>query len=154
MEEAQMSKPVVSRSEYRVIYGDTDQMGIVYYANYLRFFERGRTELLNQIGYSYKQLESSGVFVAVIDAEVRYKQPAKFNDLITIESWVTQTSRVRLRFDYRITREEESESILLAEGATTHACMNAEGRPVRPPQDVLDALGVEAPKRRGPPATD
>jgi acyl-CoA thioester hydrolase len=123
-------------TDYRVIYGDTDQMGVVYYANYLRLFERGRTEYLNDVGFDYKALEAEGTFVAVVDAYVKYRQPARFNDLVTIETTLTELGRVRLKFEYRVTRDDA----LLAEGTTTHACMDGQGRPRRIPKDVADRI--------------
>lgn len=133
------------RSSYRVIYGDTDQMGVVYYANYLRLFERGRTEFLNEVGFDYRALEAEGTFVAVVDAYVKYHRPARFNDLVHIETTLSELGRVRLRFDYRVTRpagegEAGAEPALLAAGYTTHACMDATGRPRRVPADVARGL--------------
>jgi acyl-CoA thioester hydrolase len=126
-------------STYRVIYGDTDQMGVVYYANYLRLFERGRTEFLNEVGFDYRALEADGTYVAVVDSYVKYHQPARFNDLVGIETTLSELGRVRMRFDYRITRPGEP-AALLATGYTTHACMDANGRPRRVPASVRAGL--------------
>lgn len=125
--------------EYRVIYGDTDQMGVVYHANYLRFFERGRCELMRALAFPYGKVEEAGVLLPVIDAQVSYKQPARFDDLVHIETTVGPITRVRVSFTYRLHREDGT---LLATGTTVHACINAQGKPVRVPPFVKDVLGA------------
>jgi len=120
------------RCTYRVIYGDTDQMGVVYYANYLTFFERGRCEFLRESAFDYGALEREGFFLPVVDAAVRYGQPARFDDLITIETTLTEVRRTTVAFAYRVLRGE----LVLASGTTRHACVNKEGRPVRLPVAV------------------
>jgi acyl-CoA thioester hydrolase len=130
------------RTSYRVIYDDTDQMGVVYHANYLRFFERGRVEYLNAAGFDYGALEQQGTFFAVTDAHVRFKQPARFNDLILIEVTLAETTRVRVLFTYRILRGEPGDEVLLATGETTLACIDKAGRPTRIPAAVRDVLGA------------
>jgi acyl-CoA thioester hydrolase len=83
---------------YRVIYGDTDQMGVVYYANYLRWFEMGRTELLRQIGATYSSVEEAGFFFPVTEVSCRYHKPARFDDEITVETALTALGRATLDF--------------------------------------------------------
>ncbi len=130
-----------NRARYRVIYGDTDQMGVVYHANYLRFFERGRVELLNAAGFDYTALERSGTFFAVVDAHVKFRVPAKFNDIVTIETTLAEVSRVRALFRYRVLRDDDGGGeIVLAEGETTLACLDARGRPSRIPAHVAAVL--------------
>ena len=85
---------------YRVIYGDTDQMGVVYYANYLRWFEMGRTELLRQIGATYSSVEEAGFFFPVTEVSCRYLKPARFDDKITVETTLTALGRAVLDFSY------------------------------------------------------
>ena len=111
---------------YRVIYGDTDQMGVAYYANYLRWFEMGRTELLREIGLPYSSIEEKGFFFPVIEASCRYLKPARFDDEIAIETTLAALSRVTLEFSYRISRKSDGQ--LLAEGTTRHACVDREGK--------------------------
>jgi acyl-CoA thioester hydrolase len=123
---------------YRVIYGDTDQMGVVYYANYLRWFERGRCELLRQIGAPYGQIEARGIHFPVVEAHCRYAKPARYDDVILIESSLESVSRATLIFRYRILREGESQP--LADGATKHACVNDAGKVLRIPTDLLRVL--------------
>lgn len=116
-------------SMYRVIYGDTDQMGVAYYANYLRWFEMGRTELLRQIGLPYSSIEEKGFFFPVIEVSCRYLKAARFDDEIAVETALTALSRVTLEFSYTITRKHDGQ--LLAEGATRHACVDREGKAIR-----------------------
>ena len=134
---------VVNRSTYRVIYGDTDQMGVVYYANYLRLFERGRCEIMRQVGFDYGEMERQGVFVPVVEAQCRYVRPARFDDLLTIETRVVEIGRVRFSFAYRILRDDDGQETLLAEGTTLHACLGREGRPVRVPPDIHRFFAVD-----------
>ena len=116
----------------RVLYGDTDQMGVVYYANYLRYFEAGRGECLRARGLDYREVERRGYRLPVIDAQVRYQRPAQYDDLLLIETCVASASGATVRFTYRVRRGEAQ----IASGETTHACLNARGRPVRLPADL------------------
>lgn len=121
----------------RVIYGDTDQMGIVYYANYLRFFEAGRSEFLRAKGMRYRDLEARHrVRLPVTEALVSYRAPARYEDLITVETSLSQLRRASARFTYRIHRD----GALLATGHTAHACIDEEGRLVRLPPELTSAL--------------
>jgi acyl-CoA thioester hydrolase len=113
----------------RVTYRDTDQMGYVYYANYLVWFEIGRTELLRNTGYSYSEFEEMGFVLPVLHCECNYKKPAHYDDLIRIETSVINISRASLCFKYRIFRDNTGE--LLAHGITKHAVVNKDGRVVR-----------------------
>lgn len=125
---------------YRVIYGDTDQMGVVYYGNYLRYFEAGRNEYLREKGARYRDIERElEIHLPVVEASVRYRHPAKYDDLLRIETEVTEVRRASLRFAYRIVREEDER--LLAEGETIHACVDLEHRPVKLPGRLVELLG-------------
>ncbi len=127
----------MNRSTYRVIYGDTDQMGVVYYANYLALFERGRCEYMRERAFKYQDFEDAGYILPVVEAQCRYKAPAKFDDLLTIETRIDKTTRVTATFSYRILRVvDDGVETILAEGSTIHACLTKEGRPVRWPPEV------------------
>jgi acyl-CoA thioester hydrolase len=126
----------MTATQYRVIYGDTDQMGVVYYANYLAFFERGRCEYMRERSFDYATFEREGFFLPVVDAYVKYKQPARFDDLITIDANITEATRITAQFSYTISRGD----VILATGTTTHACVNREGRPVRWPESIKRGL--------------
>jgi acyl-CoA thioester hydrolase len=113
--------------DYRVCYGDTDQMGVVYYANYFVFFERGRTEMLRSVGFPYSRLEELGVFLPVTEAKCRYFAPARYDDLLTLRSTVLDLGRVRLTIGTQVLRDDK----VLVSGEVTLGCVNADRRPVR-----------------------
>jgi acyl-CoA thioester hydrolase len=123
---------------YRVIYGDTDQMGVVYYANYLRWFEMGRTELLRQIGATYSSVEEAGFFFPVTEVSCRYLKPARFDDDIFVETKLTGLGRAVLDFSYKITRKNDGE--ILAEGWTRHACVDGKGKVAKISQALASTL--------------
>lgn len=120
----------------RVSYADTDQMGMVYYANYLVYFERGRTEWLRDCGMTYRSLEESGYFFPVIESHCEYKAPAKYDDLITVKTVVGELGSASVRFDYKITNGDK----LLASGYTRHPLVNRQMKPVRLPGDLRQKL--------------
>jgi acyl-CoA thioester hydrolase len=125
--------------EIRVIYGDTDQMGVVYYANYLRYFEAARNEFIRAKGLRYRDFEASyGLSLPVAEATVSYRSPARYDDLLTVEIALDEVKRATARFAYRIVREGE----LLATGSTVHACVDLEGRVQRMPKELLDRLSA------------
>jgi acyl-CoA thioester hydrolase len=125
-------------TSYRVIYGDTDQMGIVYYANYLRWFERGRSEFLRQIRLPYSDIENQGFHFPVTDVNCHYGNSARYDDVIQIETCLVELGRASLSFSYRIMREAEQN--LLATGTTKHACVDRIGKVTRIPAILLDAI--------------
>lgn len=127
-------------TSYRVIYGDTDQMGVVYYANYLRWFERGRSEFLRQIGLPYATIEAAGLHFPVAEVTCRYAQSARYDDVIDIATTLVDLSRVYLVFDYQISRQ--ADQLTLATGSTKHACIDHEGQVKRIPKMLLDAVEV------------
>ena len=134
---------IINVTTYRVIYGDTDQMGVVYYANYLRWFEKGRSELLRQIGQPYATIEQRGLHFPVIEVSCRYTSSARYDDDIRIETEIAELGRASLSFAYRISRESDNE--LLATGKTKHACIDSAGNVTRIPTWLLDALKPESP---------
>ncbi|NQU42080.1 acyl-CoA thioesterase [bacterium] len=121
--------------QIRVTYRDTDQMGYVYYANYLVYFEMARTELLRNLGSTYRECEEKGVFLPVIEASCRYHAPARYDDLIEIRAKVTRWTRAALDFDYECRRT--SDRTLLAAGTTRHAFTSKEGRIIRAGDKIL-----------------
>ena len=127
-------------TSYRVIYGDTDQMGVVYYANYLRWFERGRAEWLRQIGLPYGEIEQQGFHFPVAEVTCRYLHPSRYDEVVTIETELAELGRATLTFSYRITRE--TDDVLLATGFTKHACIDHAGRIARIPKIFDDAFAA------------
>jgi acyl-CoA thioester hydrolase len=124
------------RYEYQVIFGDTDQMGVVYYANYLRFFEGARASYWRALGKSYKDLEEAQVAFPVIEAHCNYKQPARYEDLLVVETSVSEVRAASLRFVYTVHRGPA----LLAEGYTRHAVIGPNGRPKALPDFMRDLV--------------
>jgi acyl-CoA thioester hydrolase len=122
----------------RVRYAETDQMGVVYYANYLIWFEVARTEWLRQTGWSYREMERDGVQLPVIEAHCEYRQPARYDDEIEIRTTATLLSPVRLRFDYQVVRNGDEQ--VTACGHTVHAGLDRHGRPCRLPSRVRELL--------------
>jgi acyl-CoA thioester hydrolase len=130
----------------RVLYADTDKMGVVYHGTYLRFLEHGRVELIRSSGLAYAKMESEGYALPVTDVAVSYSAPAQYDDLISIYAGVTFLSRTRVRFGYRLVVEpgdrtglEESITLLTAE--TWHCCLDVRRRRPAPlPDAAYDAL--------------
>jgi len=116
----------------RVIFGDTDAAGIVYYANYLRWFEVGRAELMRRKGFSYLVTMERGVLLPVIEASASYQAPARYDDVLRIYAGIRDVRGVRLTFGYRIERDD---GVSLVTGHTVHAFTGLDGRPVRPPAE-------------------
>lgn len=116
--------------QYRVPYADTDQMGVVYYANYLVYFERLRSELLRESSASYREVEANGIMLPVVEALCRYKSPARYDDMLEISGWIEELKGPRLKICCEVRRDGE----LLAEGHTVHVFVDMRTRrPVRPP---------------------
>ncbi len=126
------------KTNCRVIYGDTDNMGIAYHANYLRWFEVGRTEMFRSYGLTYKAIEGKGFYMPVSEVYCKFLSPAQYDDVITIETSVDTKMRAGMKFDYRIFKEEDGEN--LVKGFTKHAFVNKEGRIVRPPDFIKSLL--------------
>jgi len=121
--------------EVRVIFGDTDQMGVVYYANYLRFFESARAAYWRSLGRTHKDLDDAGVALPVIEAHCTYKRPAHYEDLLAIELTLAELRAASMRFTYTVRRGAD----LLAEGFTRHAVIGPNGRPRALP-DAIRAM--------------
>jgi acyl-CoA thioester hydrolase len=125
-------------AKVRVIYGDTDQMGVVYYANYFRYFELARSEYFRVRGGSYRDVEARGLMLPVVEASCSYRAPARYEDVLHVKADITQMKRASLRFTYEVRRE--GQDAILVTGQTLHACVNKEGRPVALPEDVVKLL--------------
>jgi acyl-CoA thioester hydrolase len=125
--------------EVRIAYADTDRMGIVYYANYLVLFERGRTEFLRNLGVRYRDLEEKQrLFLPAMDSHVEYLAPARYDDLIKVRTFLSELGGAHVTFRYEITLEETG--ALVARGTTKHAVVNLLWRPTRLPQDLRTLL--------------
>ena len=125
--------------EYRVPYADTDQMGVVYYGNYLTLFERARNELMRACGYTYRTCEDEGWMLPVIHAEVDYRAPAKYDDLLEVTAYVQAQKGVRIEIACEVRRKGEEK--VLASGYTRHCFVSSKDfRPVPPPERLLASL--------------
>jgi acyl-CoA thioester hydrolase len=138
------ARPGVARC--RVTYRMTDKMGVVYYGNYMELFEMGRAELLRSTGRDYVEMERDGFHLPVIHAEADYIAPARYNDILAIQTCVRLASRVKLEFEYEIRREfpaveAQPAGVLLCRGKTTHIIAGDDGRPRRLSAEWLEHLG-------------
>ncbi len=117
----------------RVRYGEVDRMGVVHHRHYLSYFEHGRTELLRDLGASYRDVEDQGTLLVVVETGVRFLRPAGYEDELLIRTCLGEARGVRIRFEYEIRRS----GVLLATGFTVLAACDARGRPKRPPEALV-----------------
>lgn len=129
---------ITSRSQISVRYAETDMMGVVYHGSYLPWFEIGRTTLLKELGLPYRQLEAEGFRLPVLEIAVKYLRPAVYDDQITIVTTMREKPVLRIRLNYEVLRGDE----LLATAETTHAFIDLQGRPVRPPASVVTVMNT------------
>ena len=120
---------ISTRAQITVRYAETDMMGIVYHANYLPWFEVARTQLLRDQGFPYRQLETDGYRLPVLEVAAKYRRPALYDDTLTIVATIREKPLLRIRIDYEVFRGDE----LLATGQSAHAFCDLTGRPTRPP---------------------
>jgi acyl-CoA thioester hydrolase len=122
--------------EVQVIFGDTDQMGVVYYANYLRFFEGARAAYWRSLGRSYKDLEAAQVALPVVEAHCNYKRPALYEDVLAIDVQVGELRMASIKFVYVVRRGRD----VIAEGWTRHAVIGPTGKPRAMPEFIRDLV--------------
>ncbi len=134
-----------NKTKCRVIYGDTDNMGFAYNANYLRWFEIGRTEMFRSFGLTYKAIESKGFYLPVSEVHCKYMAPAQYDDVLVIETSLDSTVRGGMKFDYIISSEDGKKKF--AKGYTKHACVDGSNRVVRPPGILLEIIDKMSEKR-------
>lgn len=154
MSAAPESAPAALRevARVRVIYGDTDQMGMVYYANYLRYFEIARNEYLRTAGANYRAFEEThGLMLPVVEAHVAYHKSARYDDELLISAATFARGAASVRFEYEIHRAAKDGGApeKLVSGHTVHACINREGRVQRLPESMRAAIGLGAGADRG-----
>jgi acyl-CoA thioester hydrolase len=109
----------------RVRYAETDRMGLLHHANYIVYFEMGRTELLRKRGFAYRDIEDAGFYLVIVDVGCKFKRPAYYDDLLSVNTVVERVTHVKIVHRYEVRRD----GVLLAEGHTTLACVDREGRP-------------------------
>ncbi len=125
------------QTTYRVIYGDVDSMKVAYYANYFRWFEIGRTELIRHLGLPYAEIETLGYLLPVTEACCKYIKSARYDETLLIDTGVGFVRKASARFDYRILNPGKD---LLVQGYTIHACLDREGKLVRLPESLIPLL--------------
>lgn len=116
----------------RVRYAETDRMGLLHHANYFVYFEMGRTELLRQRGLTYREVEDSGHLLVIVEIGCKFKRPAFYDDLLTLRTSVAKVTHVKIVHHYQLFRD----GVLLAEGHSTLACVDREGKP-QPLPEIL-----------------
>ena len=132
----------VHQTQFRVRYAETDQMGVVYYANYLIWMEVGRAEFCRAAGIRYKDMESTdGIRLAVVEAHCRYLRPARYDDEITVKTWIARANRRMIEFHYQILDAPTSQT--MAEGETKHIFLGADMKPVKLPHKYYEFFGVK-----------
>ncbi|WP_295162445.1 thioesterase family protein [uncultured Brachyspira sp.] len=130
----------INKTEIRVIYADTDQMGVVYHSNYLRYFEIGRTELLRELGISYKDMEEKyNIMLPVKEAFVDYKVSIKYDEVIEVYTNVEKLKNASLKLKYEI-RSKENKKILYCTGYTVHPFINNKGEIVKPDEYIYNII--------------
>lgn len=122
------------RTKIRVTYGETDAMGVVYYANYLRWFEIGRTEMMRHLGIAYKEIEDEGVYLPAAEVFCKYHRSAKYDDVLIIETRIDFLKKVSMQFSYRILRAEDETELVT--GTTLHGFTDRQGKIVRVPASL------------------
>jgi len=120
-------------TEIRVRYKDTDRLGVVYYGNYLTFFEVGRAEFMRALGYPYSRLESEGYSLVVIEAFAKYHGNVGYDATVSVKTAISDISGARMRFDYEVLSEKGG---LLVSGYTLHGCLNSKSKPSRIPSSL------------------
>ncbi|OGP67360.1 MAG: hypothetical protein A2W27_04970 [Deltaproteobacteria bacterium RBG_16_44_11] len=130
--------PVNNLTRIRVIYADTDAMGIVYHTNYIKWFEVGRNELMRQLGIAYTEMEQLGFNLPLTKVSCHYLLPARYDDIVIIETKIEYIKRASMKFNSYLWDEKREK--LLVEGYTVHACVNTEGKIRRIPPQILELL--------------
>lgn len=125
-----MSQAESCDTEIRVRYAETDRMGLLHHATYFVYFEMGRIELLRQQGKSYREIEDAGFFLVIIDIGCKYKKPAQYDDVLILRTTVVKVSHVKIVHNYQVFRD----GVLLAEGHSTLACVDRQGKPQALPE--------------------
>jgi acyl-CoA thioester hydrolase len=123
-DESKSKGPLVGTTQIRVRYAETDKMGLLHHANYLVYFEQARTELLRNQGLTYREMEDQGFFLVITSVEVKFKSPARYDDVLTVKTTVARSTAIRIEHSYEVTCEDRP----IAEGKTTLACVDRNGK--------------------------
>lgn len=119
----------ISMKEIQIYYADTDMMGVIYHANYLKWFELGRTQLIEDLGFSYLEMEKQGYYAPVYEANIKYKRAVKYGDKVFVKTWVDYNDGLKTIYGYEIVNDKDE---VCAEGTTTHVIVRKDNfRPIR-----------------------
>lgn len=132
MSQPEPESPDSHEIQVRVRYAETDRMGLLHHANYAVYFEMGRTELLRAKGRSYRDVEDAGFFLVIVDLQCKFRQPARYDDLLTLRTTVAKVTHVKIVHEYRLFRD----GVLLTEGRSTLACVDRDGKPQALPDQL------------------
>ncbi len=127
-----------TKIDIRVRYAETDMMGFVHHGNYAAWFELARVRMMDEFGYPYREMESDGYLLPVLEMHTRFQQSVTFDDIVTVEATLREMPSARIKIEYRVLREGRE----VASGSTRHAFINAAGRPVRPPRRFVQGMGA------------
>ena len=128
-------------TKIRVIYADTDALGIVYHTNYIKWFEVGRGELLRELGIPYSQIENMGYNLPLTEVNCHYLYPARYDQILLIETQIIFVNRASVKFRFIIWDEKQEKA--LVEGESVHACINKQGKIVRIPREITEKIDPE-----------
>ena len=128
-------------TKVRVIYADTDALGIVYHTNYIKWFEIGRGELLRELGIPYSQIENMGYYLPLTEVNCHYLCPARYDQIVLIETQIIFVKRASIKFRFLIWDEKQEKT--LVEGESVHACINKQGKIVRIPREITEQIDPE-----------
>ena len=128
-------------TKIRVIYADTDALGIVYHTNYIKWFEIGRGELLRELGIPYSQIENMGYYLPLTEVNCHYLYPARYDQIVLIETQIIFVKRASIKFRFLIWDEKQEKT--LVEGESVHACINKQGKIVRIPREITEQIDPE-----------
>jgi len=128
-------------TKIRVIYADTDALGIVYHTNYIKWFEIGRGELLRELGIPYSQIENMGYNLPLTEVNCHYLYPARYDQIVLIETQIIFVTRASIKFRFLIWDEKQEKT--LVEGESVHACINKQGKIVRIPREIIEKIDPE-----------
>ena len=133
-----MDTPEIFEWDIRVRYSETDQMGVTYYANYFVWYEVARTEYFRNKRVDYRKIEGRGIYLAVVDAQCRYLAPTRYDDLLSVRTWIDRMGKSSMTFKYELIEKNSGKRI--AEGSSSHVFVNSKIEPVRIPEEVSKAF--------------
>lgn len=132
---------MIHELQFRPIFGDVDAMNVVYYGNYLRFFESGRTELMRSVGKPYAIFVDRGLHLPVTECHIKYRRPAMYDDPLVLKTSLSWLKKASMRFDYTLVKQVDGHGEQeLVIGYTVHGCVNLKGRVTRFPEEIMQEL--------------